>query len=90
MSVACSYRADAPLKGSCNIVMKVACCGDKPKGAESYEDKSAKTSALLSPTHKVASKPSAYDDDDEDDDDNGEYYAVVKSKLLRIPLQKKY
>lgn len=118
----CSYRADAPLKGSCNIVMKVACCSDVPKaelddvsdklnkakvtvvhksaadkakdaatdskskqaggdkatdkGADKAADKTDKTKATAGPT----------DDDPFEDDEDGEYYAVVKSKLLRIPL----
>jgi hypothetical protein len=52
--------------------------GDKAtdKGADKAADKTDKTKATAGPT----------DDDPFEDDENGEYYAVVKSKLLRIPL----
>lgn len=87
-----SYRADGPLKGSCNIVMKVACCSDVPKSTDTDDaDKAVKAAALkASPMHKAPGKPasSAYsgDDDEDGEEEEGEYYAVVKSKLLRIPL----
>jgi hypothetical protein len=75
--------------------MKVACCSDVPKSSGDSEDadKAAKAAAAAvkaAPMHKVSGKPasSAYggDEDEDGDEEEGEYYAVVKSKLLRIPL----
>jgi hypothetical protein len=81
----CSYRADAPLKAGCNIVMKVACCSDAPKAETDDADKGAK--GKTSSGREAVTKNAAYDDDsDEDDDGPKEYYAIVRSKLLRIPL----
>jgi hypothetical protein len=60
--------------------MKVACCSDvtRPDKSES------KYKATLQ--HKVPDYDTTYDGEDDE-----EYYAVVKSKLLRIPLSaKKY
>lgn len=70
-----SYRADGPLKGSCNIVMKVACCSDVTRPDKSDN----KYKAMIQ--HKAPE----YDPGVDDGDDDGEYYAVVKSKILRIP-----
>lgn len=74
--------------------MKVACCSDVPKSSTDTDDadKAVKAAAAVkaSPMHKAPGKPgsSAYggDDDEDGEEEEGEYYAVVKSKLLRIPL----
>lgn len=78
----CSYRTDAALDGNCNIVMKVACCSDLPRhsGGKSYDKASSQRSTKLAGGQDNA-------DDDEGDDGDEPYYAVVKSKLLRIPIE---
>jgi hypothetical protein len=58
--------------------MKVACCSDVARTDKSGSQYKATIQ------HKVPE----YDPGSEDGDDDGEYYAVVKSKLLRIPLSK--
>jgi hypothetical protein len=65
--------------------MKVACCSDVPKAETDDADKGAK--GKTSSGRKAVTKNAAYNDDsDEDDDEPEEYYAIVRSKLLRIPL----
>lgn len=96
----CSYRADAPLLGNCNIVMKVACCSDVPRMpssssfaiASAADDGSARTSDTTEGENRQADETKAGPNglktaaQGSAEEDSEQYYVVVRSKLLRIPL----
>lgn len=91
--------------GNCNIVMKVACCSDVPRmpSSSSFAIASAPHDASASTSDATTEGDNSQADETKAgpnglktgvqgsaEEDSEQYYVVVRSKLLRIPLPEAY